>query len=101
MLQTFQFNLYRYNYLCVSTDIFIRFDAVTSTEGKNLREEAIMDFKTEVNPADGTAAGYQLGPLHFGSNWRPTSPKFQELKARHEEHHSQEFNTAHSELKIV
>jgi hypothetical protein len=59
-----------------------------------------MNLEIDVSPSDDGIASCQLGPLRFDSEWRPTSPKIQELKVRHEEHRYLEFNTAQSELKL-
>ena len=58
-----------------------------------------MNVKQKKNTTDGTATADLLGILRFGSNWRPTSPKTQELKARNIEARTLNNNKAFVELK--
>jgi hypothetical protein len=48
----------------------------------------------EVLPSDRISESRAYGSLSFGSNWHPTSPKMNELKARHEATHMKGVNLA-------
>ena len=88
ILQTIHLRSYEYNYACVRTYLFFLFTPVALTIGHlYIVKERKMALETKINPVEDTAASHPLGTLHFGSNWRPTSPKFQELVVRHQANH--------------
>ena len=60
-----------------------------------------MDLWTKDHSMAVATARNPFGTLHPGSNWRPISPKTQDLKIRYEAQHVMRIISTHSELNII